>query len=78
MTPDEYEMIAKHLGLDDKAVAEFFAVNKSTAWRWRRDGPPLTVARLLRLIVHQLLPMATVNVHTSQPITQDMIDYIGR
>lgn len=53
MTGAEYIAILARLGLSDARAARFLGVNRATVWRWRASGPPLAVAKLLRVMAER-------------------------
>lgn len=61
MTPAEYLAALDQLGLSGQQAAAFLGVNRATAWRWRTDGPPAAVAKLLAVMVARKLSVAKVD-----------------
>jgi hypothetical protein len=60
MTALQYRAALERLGLSQRAAGPFLGVDERTSRRWAADGPPESVAKLLRLMVKLNLTPADV------------------
>ena len=51
MTGPEYLAAIEHVGLNQSKAGVFFGAHEQTGRRWAANGPPESVAMLLRLMI---------------------------
>jgi len=51
MTPDEYRVALKSLGLTQNEAGRWLGVHEQSGRRWASEGPPEPVAKILRLVI---------------------------